>query len=422
MDYRIFPPEEMLEAEVSVPLSKSMSNRALLMHALATGEYPDFSVARCDDTEMMISALSGGIRGNVNIGAAGTAMRFLTAYYAATPGAEIILDGSERMRKRPIGPLVDALRKCGADITYAGEEGFPPLRIKGGRLHGGSYEIDASISSQFVSALLMMAPTFDSAFRLTLKGEISSLPYLDMTLSMMRYRGIEAEREHTLVYVAPGQYRTPDHSDIERDWSAASYWYSVAALSAGWITITELKLPSLQGDSVAAEIFGKLGVVTSTNDNGGVELSASPEIFSRLDIDFSDYPDLVQTFVVACGMLGVPFTFTGVKSLRIKEADRLEALRAEMGKLGIMLEIKKDSVIEWDGRRTPIYEIPEIETYDDHRMAMAFAPAALYIPGLVIKGCETVNKSYPRFWENMQKAGFVLADPSVAVTEDSTVE
>lgn len=416
MDYRIFPPEEMLEAEVSVPLSKSMSNRALLMHALATGEYPDFSVARCDDTEMMISALSGGIRGNVNIGAAGTAMRFLTAYYAATPGAEVLIDGSERMRKRPIGPLVDVLRQCGADITYAGAEGFPPLRIKGNRLHGGSYEIDASISSQFVSALLMMAPTFDSELRLTLKGEISSLPYLDMTLAMMRYRGIEAEREHTFVYVAPGQYRKPEHSDIERDWSAASYWYSVAALSAGWITIPELRLPSLQGDSVAAGLFEKLGVITGSNDDGGIELSASPEVYSRLDADFSDYPDLVQTLVVACGMLGVPFAFTGVRSLRIKETDRLDALCKEMAKLGVILTTEKDSEIKWDGRRVPIRELPVIDTYGDHRMAMAFAPAAMYIPGLIIKDCETVNKSYPRFWENMQKAGFTLADP--ALTEE----
>lgn len=413
MDYRIFPPEEMLEAEISVPLSKSMSNRALLMHALATGEYPDFSVARCDDTEMMISALSGGIRGEVNIGAAGTAMRFLTAYYAATPGADILIDGSERMRKRPIGPLVDALRRCGADITYAGAEGFPPLRIKGSRLHGGGYEIDASISSQFVSAILMMAPTFDSDFRLTLKGEISSLPYLDMTIAMMRYRGINVEREHTFVYVTPGQYSKPERSDIERDWSAASYWYSVAALSAGWVTIPELKLPSLQGDSIAAELFGKLGVITTPNDDGGIELSASPEVYSRLDVDFSDYPDLVQTLVVVCGMLGVPFAFTGVRSLRIKETDRLEALCREMAKLGVILTTEKDSVIKWDGRRVPIRELPVIDTYDDHRMAMAFAPAAMYIPGLIIKDCETVNKSYPRFWENMQKAGFTLADPTL---------
>ncbi|MDE6653183.1 MAG: 3-phosphoshikimate 1-carboxyvinyltransferase [Muribaculaceae bacterium] len=413
MDYRIFPPEEIPEAEVSVPLSKSMSNRALLMHALATGEYPDFSVARCDDTEMMISALSGGIRGNVNIGAAGTAMRFLTAYYAATPGAEVLLDGSERMRKRPIGPLVDALRSCGADITYKGAEGFPPLHIKGTRLHGGSYEIDASISSQFVSALLMMAPTFDSDFRLTLKGEISSLPYLDMTVAMMRYRGINVEREHTMIYVTPGLYREPEHSDIERDWSAASYWYEVAALSAGWITITDLSLPSLQGDSVAATLFDKLGVITNANTDGGIELSASPEVYSRLDVDFSDNPDLVQTLVVACGMLGVPFSFTGVRSLRIKETDRLEALCHEMAKFGIILTTEKDNEIKWDGRRVPIREIPVIDTYDDHRMAMAFAPAAMYIPGLVIKGCETVNKSYPSFWENMQKIGFILTDPSI---------
>ncbi len=415
MDYRIFPPEEMMEAEVSVPLSKSMSNRALLMHALATGEYPDFSVARCDDTDMMIAALSGGIHGKINIGAAGTAMRFLTAYYAATPGADVLLDGSERMRKRPVGPLVDALRQCGADITYAGEEGYPPLRIKGARLHGGSYEMDASISSQFVSAILMMAPTFDSEFRLTLKGEISSLPYLDMTLAMMRYRGINAEREHTLVSVSPGQYREPERSDIERDWSAASYWYSVAALSAGWVTIHDLKLPSLQGDSVAAGLFEKLGVITNAGDGGSIELSASPEVYSRLDADFSDYPDLVQTLVVACCMLGVPFTFTGVRSLRIKETDRLDALCREMGKFGLILTTEKDSTISWDGRRVPIRELPEIDTYDDHRMAMAFAPAAIYFPGLVIKGCETVNKSYPGFWENMRKAGFTLADPSAPV-------
>lgn len=400
----------MIETDVSLPLSKSMSNRALIMARLAGKKAPTFDVADCDDTEAITKALAATPEdGAINIGAAGTAMRFLTAYFAATPGSDVTLDGTERMRHRPIAPLVDALRKCGADIQYAGEEGFPPLKIKGQRLRGGDMEIDASISSQFISALLMVGPTFDSPLHLTLKGQIASLPYLDMTIEMMHRRGIDIEREHQHVDVKPGTYTALAQSDIERDWSAASYWYSIGALSAGWITLEGLTLPSLQGDSALARIFEKLGVITNIED-GNAELSASPEVFSRIDADLSDTPDIVQTLVVACCMLGVPFRFTGVASLRIKETDRIEALVKETAKFGCIINVENADTIRWDGKRLPIYALPQVDTYSDHRMAMAFAPAALYVPGLVIRDRDVVSKSYPTFWDDLEKAGFTLLD------------
>lgn len=409
MDVRILPPECMIETEIHLPLSKSMSNRALLMDALTPGPHKPFSVAVCDDTDVMRDALASPYEGNINIGAAGTAMRFLTAYYAATEGADVTIDGIERMRHRPISPLVDVLRACGAEIEYVGEEGFAPLHIKGKRLRGGNLKMDASVSSQFVSALLMVAPTFDTPTTLVLEGEPASLPYLEMTIEMMRRRGIHIERSGKQVDVTPGQYSLPADSAIEADWSAASYWYTIAALSAGWITLPGLKLPSLQGDSRVSSLFDKLGVITN-NEEGKIELSASPEVYSRLDEDFSDTPDIVQTLVVACCMLGVPFEFTGVASLKIKETDRLEALKNEMLKFGSILEIEKGSVIKWNGRRNPIFSIPEIDTYGDHRMAMAFATAAVYVPGIVIKDCDVVNKSYPGFWDDMRSAGFEIID------------
>lgn len=410
MNIRILPPEEMIETEIYLPLSKSMSNRALLMDALTDrGQRKPFNVAECDDTDVMIKALASSGKGEINIGAAGTAMRFLTAYYAATEGTDVTIDGIERMRQRPISTLVDILRECGADIEYKGEEGFPPLHIKGRRLHGGQLKMDASVSSQFVSALLMVAPTFDAPTTLTLEGELASLPYLDMTIKMMHCRGIDIERTGQEIEVRTGQYKVPADTAIECDWSAASYWYTIAALSAGWITLPGLTLPSLQGDSRLAEIFFKLGVVTN-KEEGNIELSASPEVYSRLDEDLSDTPDIAQTLVVACCMLGVPFEFTGVSSLKIKETDRLEALRKEMLKFGCILNVERGDSIKWDGRRTPILSLPEIDTYGDHRMAMAFAPAALYLPGIVIKDIEVVSKSYPGFWDDMRKAGFTLID------------
>lgn len=420
MNVRVYPPDEIIEATIDLPLSKSISNRALIMNALTSGIPSLGAVAKCDDTDTMVAAIglplsliSAAPAYPVNVGLAGTAMRFLTGYFAALEGAHVELDGNDRMRQRPIGALVDALRQCGADIQYAGQEGYPPLLIRGKKLHGGKVEMDATISSQFISALLMVAPTFSSPLQLELKGEISSLPYLRMTLEMMQQRGIKAELSGNVATVEPGHYMNADR-EVERDWSAASYWYEIAAMSAGWITLPGLLKKSLQGDSALVDIFQKLGIISEFDTDEmphGVVLNPSPELHSRLEINLSDTPDLAQTLAVTCCMLGVPFRFEGLASLRIKETDRLQALANELAKLSFDLTIERDSILCWEtNQRHPVQAVGPIETYGDHRMAMAFAPVALFVPGLQITGAECVSKSYPGYWDDLRKAGFKVED------------
>ncbi len=408
MNYRIYPPEEMmLEADITLPLSKSISNRALILNALTIGALPLNDIAQCDDTDVMVKALSS-TDNEINIGAAGTAMRFLTAFYASEPDKIVTLDGSERMRHRPIKALVDALRQCGAEIEYLGEEGFPPLKITGKKLTGGNISLPASISSQYISALLMIAPTMQNGLTLTLDGEIISRPYITMTLSMMRDWGMESDFSGNIITIKSGCY-TPVEFSVEADWSAASYWYEIEALSSGDISLKGLKQNSYQGDSQLAKIFERLGIFTHY-DNDKIILEPSPDSDARLTIDMSEQPDLAQTVAVTCCMLGIPFHIKGLSTLRIKETDRLEALRKELDKLSFTITIEHDSELIWDGERHPIFEEPAIDTYDDHRMAMAFAPVAIYAPGLLINNIEVVSKSYPGFWNDLQQAGFKLVE------------
>lgn len=403
MNYRIYPPDEIGGTPIALPLSKSISNRALIINALTRDALPLDDVAHCDDTDVMVRALSSSDN-EIDIGAAGTAMRFLTAYFASSPGRAVTIDGSERMRHRPIRALVDALRECGAEIDYIGEDGFPPLRITGRELEGGDVSLPASISSQYVSALLMVAPLMRQGLTLTLAGEVTSRPYIAMTLSMMREWGAESDFIGNVIDIRPGAYRQVKFT-VEADWSAASYWYEIAALSSETVSLTGLYRNSYQGDSRLPEIFKSLGIVTRFNGTG-VTLEPSPDMTPRLAIDMREQPDLAQTVAVTCCMLGIPFRITGLSTLRIKETDRLEALRKELGKLSFVISIEKDSELIWEGDRCPVLEIPAIDTYDDHRMAMAFAPVALYLPGLVINDVEVVTKSYPGFWDDLRQAGF----------------
>lgn len=422
MDYRIYPPDGFVEASVRLPLSKSISNRALIINALTPGAAPLSEMARCDDTAALSAALSAD-DGTINIGAAGTAMRFLTAYFAASPGRQVTLDGSERMHQRPIGQLVDALREAGADISYTGREGFPPLAINGKRLKGGDVKIEGAISSQYVSALLMVAPTMTDGLSLKIGGELPSMPYIKMTLQMMEQRGVEAIVGPDSIDIAPGRYRLPDDNSIEEDWSAASYWYEITALSAGSVTLPGLSPQSLQGDARCVEIFERLGVLTERDDDcGGLALTPSPDAHSRLELDLSEQPDLAQTLAVTAAVLGVPFRLSGLSSLKIKETDRLEALRKELDKLGIIAETERDEALIWEGRRHPVFEMPRIDTYRDHRMAMAFAPVAIFCPGIIINDIEVVSKSYPGFWDDLSAAGFTLQDAAQAPSEPETAE
>ncbi len=409
MNIRILPPDGMLEASVDLPLSKSISARVLVINRIG-GFETTAPVSDSDDTRVLAEALQHST-GTVNIGHAGTAMRFLTAYYAATPGTDIVLEGSERMHQRPIGILVDALRVLGADIEYLGNEGYPPLRIRGKQLTGGEVALNPTVSSQYVSALMMVAPLMDKPLTLKFDGEPTSLPYIKMTGALMTKAGVEPDYLYNRVEVPNTPYSTPlDYS--ERDWSAASYWYAIAAISAGWVTLNDMAIGSLQGDSAIKTFGERLGVNTSESEDveGAVELSAGPEQFSRLDADMADTPDLVPTLAVAAAALGIPFRLTGVHTLRNKETDRLEALRAEALKFGLVFEIERGDVLSWEGARVPMRELPRIATYDDHRMAMAFAPLSIFVPGIVIEDAEVVSKSYPGFWTDLEAAGFTLLD------------
>ena len=409
MAYEITSPSLPVRAEIALPFSKSISNRALLMDALCGGKSVLLNLSDCDDTRVMQKALHSDEE-VVDILAAGTAMRFLTAYYAATEGCHL-LTGTERMRQRPIHALVDALRALGAKIAYAEQEGFPPLRIEGRRLQGGSLEMPGSISSQYVSALLMVAPYFREGLRLKLAGEIISKPYIFLTMRLMHDFGVEAawEGEDTLV-VPPACYK-PVRFAVEADWSAASYWYEVVALADdAEIKLSGLFKDSYQGDSKVAELFRALGVGTQFVADG-VVLRKQGEPVDFWKYDFTGQPDLAQTFVVACALKGIPFRFTGLQSLRIKETDRISALMREMGKLGYVIASQGDSVLSWDGARkvADAHPLPAIDTYKDHRMAMAFAPACLKIPGIVINDPSVVSKSYPSYWSDLRQAGFSVS-------------
>ncbi|MGN0036484.1 MAG: 3-phosphoshikimate 1-carboxyvinyltransferase [Bacteroidaceae bacterium] len=408
MAYRITPPKA-LQGRIVLPASKSISNRALVIHHLADGNHPLLNLADCDDTQVMVRALNAPHTDTIDIRAAGTAMRFLTAYYAVTPGGRS-LTGTQRMRQRPIRVLVDALRRLGADIAYVGEEGFPPLRINGKELAGGELEMAGHVSSQYVSALLLIAPTLTHGLQLRLKGDIVSRPYIDLTLGLMRRFGAEAGwlDDHCL-QVVPGRYRTVPFQ-VESDWSAASYWYEMLALApAGEVELTGLFADSLQGDSHVSRLFAPLGVGTRFHDGGATLVKTTPTL-SRMDNDFVDQPDLAQTFVVTCALLGIPFRFSGLQSLKIKETDRLAALTCEMRKLGYVMHEEGGSVLRWEGERCAPHARPAIDTYEDHRMAMAFAPACLVRGDLVVNHPQVVSKSYPRFWADLQQAGFTLQE------------
>jgi len=413
--YRITAPEQ-LTAEIKLPASKSISNRALAMCALANGCPMPQNVSNCDDTEVMLSALRD-MPYEIDIHAAGTAMRFMTAFLAATEHGEHLLTGTERMKHRPIKILVDALLQLGADIEYVGEEGFPPLKIKGRQLEGGPLEIAGNVSSQFISALLLTGPVMKNGLELRLEGDIISRPYIDLTLWMMREFGADAEWTAVdTILVKPVPYRSREYL-IENDWSAASYWYEMVALSGqsdARVLLEGLMDGSKQGDSSVRYIFSLLGVKTRFRSRvvgkpTTVTLTKSGHQVSRLEYEFAGQPDLAQTFVVCCAMLDVPFRFTGLQTLKIKETDRIEALKREMRKLGFVIYDRNGSELVWDGERCEPDLEAGIDTYEDHRMALAFAPVALKHP-VIINNPQVVTKSYPHFWDDLQRAGFLIEE------------
>jgi 3-phosphoshikimate 1-carboxyvinyltransferase len=381
-----------IRAAIRLPASKSISNRVLILNALSRSPYPIENLSDSDDTRVLRNALqSTGT--DFDIGAAGTSMRFLTAYLSQLPG-KWTLTGSERMKNRPIGLLVEALRRCGAQIEYLEKEGFPPLQMQGKPLQGGTINIDGGVSSQYISALLMIAPCMEKGLTLCLEGTMISQPYIRMTLGLMEQFGVKAHGNHPTIEIPPQSY-VPLPFRVEGDWSAASYWYEIQALAPenSRIELIGLEKNSLQGDAKVERLFE--AIRSERNNN----------LFCY---DFINEPDVAQTLAVTGCLLNIPFRFTGLQSLRIKETDRLTALQTELRKLGYVVRIESNSVLEWTGERCKPESHPLIATYEDHRMAMAFAPVCLKTGSIRIAHPEVVGKSYPRYWDDLAAAGFTI--------------
>lgn len=408
MKYLIQAPRTDIRTAVQLPASKSISNRALILNALSYSPYDIRNLSDCDDTQVLVQALDSDSR-DFDIKAAGTAMRFLTAFLSKVVG-EWTVTGTERMKNRPIRLLVDALNSLGARIEYIEKEGYPPLRIFGSALQGGEISLQGGVSSQYISALLMIAPYMEKGLVLHLEGDTISRPYISLTLGLMAEFGVKASWTGQTIQVLPGEYE-PVRFTVESDWSAASYWYSVMALSKGAeIELTGLFRNSMQGDAAGADLFARLGVGTSFTSKG-VVLRHNGNRPDKLVYSFVHEPDLAQTFAVTCVLLNIPFRFSGLQSLKIKETDRIEALKTELRKLGYVLNDSKGSILEWTGERCEAEEHPVISTYEDHRMAMAFAPAALARPGgISIADPQVVSKSYPHYWEDLKAAGFTITE------------
>jgi 3-phosphoshikimate 1-carboxyvinyltransferase len=411
MNYRIKAPE-ILNEEIHLPASKSISNRVLMLNYLCDHPKKIRNLSVCDDTGVMIEALYDDNRA-VNIGAAGTAMRFLTAYFAVKSGTRTIT-GTERMRNRPIKILVDALRLSGAEIEYLDKEGFPPLRIKGQTLAGGHIRLDGGVSSQYISALLMIAPLMTNGLRLQLTGHVISEPYIKLTIQLMRMFGAVVFEEGQTFAVPPQPYSAVENFTVEPDWSAASYWYEMMALCKNRdarISLPGLSPDSLQGDASIVALFDRLGVKTAFTSSGVTLTKKERESNALLTFDFISMPDMAQTVAVTCAMLGIPFRFKGLQSLKIKETDRLEALKTELCKFGCPITVYDGNILEWNGQKSPSAQAPVVATYEDHRMAMAFAPVAICRQeGVSVSDPEVVSKSYPSYWDDLQKAGFSIMD------------
>ena len=393
-----------LQGKIQITGSKSESNRMLLLQAL----FPQIALANLSNSDDTVAMKSGLESDNdlVDIGHAGTSMRFLTAYYSTLENQEKTLTGSPRMQERPIGILADALRQLGAEISYLKNEGYPPLLIKGKRLTASEVRLSANISSQYITALMLIAPSLPDGLCLHLEGKITSVPYIEMTLSLLHQIGVKATFSVQRVQVFPKNDIAQTTHDVESDWSSASYYFSMVALAKDAdITLSTYKENSLQGDKVLMDIYEPLGVKSMIKNNT-LYLQKQALGSNPIQLDLSDAPDIAQTIAVTCYGLGVACDLTGLHTLKIKETDRLVALQNELTKLGATIEIT-DKSLHLQKRTNPIHPNVLIETYHDHRMAMAFAPLALLVP-IRIQDADVVTKSYPGFWEDLEQSGFLL--------------
>ena len=406
MILRLEQREPKLSGDIKITGSKSESNRLLLLQALF-GNFKIKNLSNSHDSEVMQKALASKEK-TVDIHHAGTAMRFLTAYFAAFEGRETILTGSSRMQERPIKLLVDALRDLGADITYLKNEGYAPLHIKGKKLEKNKVSLAANVSSQYISALMMVGASMPNGLEIKLLGQITSVPYIEMTRSLLTQLEIESSFEGQLIKIAPAGKSTVSEMTVESDWSSASYFYSLAALcDSAKLKISSYKENSLQGDSVLAELYTKLGVKTTFLENAVLLEKENKPKPQRVEFDLANSPDIAQTIAVTCYGMGIACDLTGLHTLKIKETDRLEALKAELSKLGANISVT-DKSLHLEGVTNFQSEVT-IKTYQDHRMAMAFAPFALRAP-ILFEDAEVVNKSYPDFWSDFKALGFKIKE------------
>jgi len=386
--------------------SKSETNRLLLLQAL----YPNLeitNISNSDDSKVMIEAFKK-LSNEIDVHHAGTAMRFLTAFFAIQEGREVVLTGSSRMKERPIKILVETLNQLGAEISYIENEGFPPIHIKGKKLLKNKVSLPANVSSQYISALLLIAPKLENGLELTLEGEITSMPYIKMTLALLNEIGVKTSFVNNRISVTPSAVEVPKIVTIESDWSSASYWFSIVALSETGtkITLSSFKKNSLQGDSALVEIYKDFGVETVFNQKNSITIFKSQNLkLETLNLELQNSPDIAQTIAVTCFGMGIGCHMTGLHTLKIKETDRLEALKNELSKLGAIITVTNDSLTLEPSEK--INENISIKTYQDHRMAMAFAPLALRVP-IIIEDAEVVSKSYPTFWEDLKSVGFQI--------------
>lgn len=422
MNYILSAAAVQLEGNLALSGSKSETNRALLLQAL----YPLVTLtngSNSDDSMYMQRALQT-VRDSkqntasspeefqlVDIHHAGTAMRFLTAYFAATPGTKVLLTGSSRMQERPISILVDALRALGADIAYAGNDGFPPLKITGKLLSGRQVQLDAQVSSQYISALLLVGNSTKNGLELTLNGQITSLPYIEMTRSLLAQVGIDSVLNGQTLSIASNQVVKPQELVVESDWSSASYFYSIIALSpvGSTLTLSSFKAESLQADAILARVYEAFGVQSHLSSHQLTLTKISEPTITHFDFDFTHAPDIAQTVAVSCYGLHITCDFTGLHTLKIKETDRLVALQTELTKFGAVVEITHNSFHLKSCSRDFVYhsDVVAVDTYQDHRMAMAFAPLAILSP-IQINDADVVTKSYVDFWNHLSEIGFLV--------------
>lgn len=393
-------------SQLNITGSKSETNRLLLLKAL----FPNITLANTsnsDDSEVMQKALIGHDE-IVDIHHAGTAMRFLTAYFAVNEGREVVMTGSGRMQERPIKILVEALAQLGVEISYEKEVGYPPIRIKGKKVTASKVSLAANVSSQYISALLLVASKLENGLELTLEGEITSIPYIKMTLALLNDLEIKTSFEGNVIKVYPKADVPSKEMTVESDWSSASYFFSLVALSdAASITLSSYKENSLQGDSALVSIYEKMGVQTTFQNNKMTLVKQKDFKFETVNFDLNNTPDIAQTIVVTCLGLGIGCYLTGLHTLKIKETDRLEALRIELTKLGANISVTNDSLTL--GLSDTINHNVKIATYNDHRMAMAFAPLATKVP-IIIENAEVVSKSYPDFWDDLKELNFEISE------------